>query len=102
MNVDVATETIIARPREVVSAFAADPDRVTAWYRNISCRVADGPFPMETTYTWEDAGQGRTRMRLRNSGTPAGFSVWLAPLMGRAMRRANRKDLATLKAVLES
>jgi hypothetical protein len=64
-------------------------------------RTAEGPFPMETTYTWTPAGDGGTHMTLRNRGEPAGFSKLLAPLMGPAMRRANRKDLAALKAILE-
>jgi uncharacterized membrane protein len=60
-----------------------------------------GPFPMETTYLWEDAAAGATRMTLRNRGEPAGFSKLTAPLMARAVRRANRHDLAQLKAILE-
>jgi uncharacterized membrane protein len=64
-------------------------------------RAADGPFPMETTYTWADAPGGATHMTLRNRGTPAGFSRLVAPLMASAVRRANRRDLARLKALLE-
>jgi len=64
-------------------------------------RTAEGPFPMETTYTWQATDAGGTRMTLRNRGEPAGFSVVAAPFMAAAMRRANRKDLATLKAILE-
>jgi hypothetical protein len=56
---------------------------------------------METTYTWEAAGGGSTRMTLRNRGEPSGFSKLTAPLMAAAMRRANRKDLARLKSRLE-
>jgi len=62
----------------------------------------DGPFPMETTYTWSDAPGGHTLMTLRNQGAPAGFSKIAAPLMERAMRRANRKDLERLRDVLEA
>jgi uncharacterized membrane protein len=65
-------------------------------------RTAEGPFPMETTYTWSAAGDGATRMTLRNRGEPAGFSKLAAPLMKPAMRRANRKDLAMLRSILEA
>jgi uncharacterized protein YndB with AHSA1/START domain len=64
-------------------------------------RTAEGPFPMETTYTWESVGDGSTRMTLRNRGKPSGFSKVGAPLMTAAMRRANRKDLALLKTLME-
>ncbi len=64
--------------------------------------TAEGPFPMETTYRWEPLPSGGTRMYLRNRGEPSGFSKWMAPLLGHAMKRANRMDLARLKAILES
>jgi hypothetical protein len=63
--------------------------------------TAEGPFPMETTYTWEDSASGGTRMTLRNRGEPSGFAKAAAPLMASAMRRANRKDLRRLKKILE-
>jgi uncharacterized membrane protein len=63
--------------------------------------TSEGPFPMETTYEWEDTADGGTRMRLRNRGNPSGFPRVLAPLMSTAVARANRKDLTRLKQVLE-
>ena len=144
-RVDVLTETIIARPRAEVSAYAADPDNAPRWYENIESvewktpkslspgsrvafvarflgrelrytyeilehvpgkrlvmSTAEGPFPMETTYTWDDRGPDATRMTLRNRGMPAGFSRLLAPFMSLAIRRANMKDLRRLKGEMEA
>lgn len=64
--------------------------------------TAQGPLPMETTYTWADA-PGGTRMTLGNRGQPAaGFAKIGAPVMAAAIRRANRKDLQRLRAILEA
>ncbi|VBA53810.1 SRPBCC family protein [Mycobacterium pseudokansasii] len=65
-------------------------------------RIAEGPFPMETTYLWEDGPHGTTKMALRNRGEPSGFSGIAAPVLAKAMKRDNAKDLARLKAVLEA
>jgi uncharacterized protein YndB with AHSA1/START domain len=64
--------------------------------------TAQGPFPMETTYEWVDAPGGGTRMTLRNRGEPAGFKRVAAPFMAGAVKRANKKDLARLKEILEA
>ena len=144
MNVDVSTEIVVRRPRDVVASFASDPDHVPDWYANIESvewktprplakgsqvafvahflgrrmaytyeivelvpgerlvmRTSEGPFPMETSYWWGSTADGFTRMILRNSGRPQGFSRWVAPFIAAAMRRANRKDLAALKTLLE-
>lgn len=144
MSVDVTSEVVIGRAREVVAPYAADPDNAPAWYVNIKSvewrsarplrvgsriaftarflgrrleytyqvqelvpgarlvmHTAEGPFPMETTYVWESTPEEGTRMTLRNRGRPAGFSAFLAPFVAMAMRRANRKDLARLKTILE-
>jgi hypothetical protein len=69
--------------------------------RRLRMRTTVGPFPMETTYTWETAANGGTRMTLRNRGTPTGFPRLYTPFMGIAVRRANQKDLAALKYLLE-
>ena len=65
-------------------------------------QTTQGPFPMETTYTWQVIDDRSTRMTLRNRGEPAGFAKLAAPFMTIAIKRANRTDLANLRARLES
>lgn len=76
---------------------------ITAWEpgERMAMATAEGPFPMETIYTWADAPGGGTRMALRNRGEPRGFGAVLAPMVAGAMKRNNEKDLARLKARLE-
>jgi hypothetical protein len=69
--------------------------------RRLVMRTAQGPFPMETTYTWQPLDDGSTRMTLRNRGRPSRFSRLAGPVMELAMRRANRKDLTRLRERLE-
>lgn len=68
--------------------------------RRLLMRTTEGPFPMETTYEFEARGDHRTRMSLRNRGSAEGFSRIIAPFLAIAMRYANRKDLARLRALL--
>jgi hypothetical protein len=70
--------------------------------RRLVMRTAQGPFPMETTYAWEPVDDTRTKMSLRNRGNPSGFARITEPVMAAAVRRANQKDLARLKQLLES
>ena len=65
-------------------------------------RTRQGPFPMETTYTWTVTERGATRMTLRNRGEPPAFSKMATPMIEAAMRRTNRKDLANIKHILEA
>ena len=65
-------------------------------------RAEDGPFPMTTTYTWEDSGDGGTRMHLNNAGGPGGFFGMASPLLAKQVRSSTAKDLAKLKEILEA
>jgi uncharacterized membrane protein len=64
-------------------------------------RTAEGPFPMETIYTWKSTADGNTHMTLRNRGDPASFASLVSLLMSLAVHRANRNDLARLRQLLE-
>ena len=64
--------------------------------------AANGKYTVHRTYTWQVIDDRSTRMTLRNRGEPAGFAKLAAPFMTIAIRRANRKDLANLRARLES
>jgi uncharacterized membrane protein len=64
-------------------------------------RTAEGPFPMETSYSFEETREGHTQMTLRNHGEPSGVSKLMTPMIAAAMRSANEKDLAKLKQILE-
>ena len=65
-------------------------------------RTAEGPFPMETTYTWTAIDDHTTKMTLQNKGNPTGFSKLFAPFMATIMRKANTKDLMNIKKIIES
>ncbi|WP_421380490.1 SRPBCC family protein [Bacillus salacetis] len=70
--------------------------------KKLVMRTAQGPFPMETTYTWSAIDDHHTRMVLQNKGEPAGFSKLFSPFMGPMMKKENKKDLAKIRAILES
>ncbi|MBD3631098.1 SRPBCC family protein [Cyclobacterium sp.] len=65
-------------------------------------RTTEGPFPMQTTYTWTAIDDKTTKMTLHNQGNPTGFSKIFAPLMAMKMEKANTQDLNNLKKILEN
>jgi hypothetical protein len=64
-------------------------------------KTAQGPFPMETTYTFGSIDERTTLVTLRNRGNPTGFSSLFAPFMALMMRKTNEKDLIKLQSILQ-
>lgn len=61
----------------------------------------EGMVKIQTTYEWADTPSGGTRMTLHNTGDAAFIPGLATPVIVRAMRHANRKDLNNLKKLLE-
>jgi hypothetical protein len=59
------------------------------------------PFPMHITYTFEDAGDGATRVRNRVRGGEGRVFSISSPLMAPLVKRNVRRDLERLRDVLE-
>ena len=99
----VALGTRVARVAHFLGKRIAYTYIVDEWVpgERLVMRTEDGPFPMSTTYAWEDAGDGRTRMSVTNAGGPKGFFGLASPLLARQVRKALEKDLAKLKELLE-
>lgn len=98
----LAVGSQVARVAHFLGRRMAYTYEVVAWEPGVRfvMEAVDGPFPMHTVYTWEDAGDGDTWMTLRNHGGPTGAAALLRPLMAWAMRREMTRDLARLDAVL--
>ena len=98
----LAVGSCIAFVAEFLSKKLSYTYEVTAFSNNsFVMKTAEGPLPMETTYLFESVEGNATRMILRNRGNPTGFSKLFAPFMSLMMKRANKKDLKSLKEILE-
>lgn len=89
--VDVLTEIEIKRPREEVSAFAADRANATAWYTNIKT--------VERETTPPAVVGSRIRFSAQFLGRILDYTYEAREL--RAMRRANEANPQRLKSLLE-
>jgi len=69
--------------------------KIIEWIPNkiLVIETEEGPFPMQTTYSWKSLNNLTTEMTLRNTGEPKGFSTIFSVLMVPMMKRANKKNL---------
>jgi uncharacterized membrane protein len=70
------------------------PDRM-------AMRSVRAPFPMRVTYGFRDAGGDATEVSVRVEGDTGRFYALAGPFLARAVHRSVRRDLRTLKRVLE-
>jgi uncharacterized membrane protein len=67
----------------------------------LAMRSVRSPFPMRVTYGFEDAGQA-TEVSVRVEGDASRAYRLADPVMATLVRRSVRRDLRTLKGVLEN
>lgn len=70
-----------------------------------SCRIlmksVSGPFPMQVAYEFRDSDEG-TLACIRVEGEASGFFRLASPVLASLVRRSVRRDLGTLKKLMES
>ncbi len=71
-------------------------------HRRHSDTSRGGPFEQVYTYSFEETGEGGTRLTYVAEGEPGGFFRLAGPLLERAGRRQFRADLQSLKDMLEA
>jgi hypothetical protein len=67
----------------------------------IVMRSIKSPFPMQVTYTFEDADRA-TRARIRVQGESRRLYLIGGPIMAGAVKRSISKDVRALKSILEA
>lgn len=108
INVDMETTVVIARPRAVVSAYAADPSNAPHWYVNIDSVEWKTPPPLQVgsqvefvarflgrtlryTYEFAELISGE-RLVMRTQQGP--FPMETTYTLGYRVRRLNAHDTA--------
>jgi uncharacterized membrane protein len=67
----------------------------------LAMRSVRSPFPMRVTYGFDDTGEAATEVSVRVQGDASRLYRLADPLMAWLVRRSVRRDLRTLKRVLE-
>ena len=67
----------------------------------MAMRSVKGPFPMEVSYQFEDAGEA-TVARIHVKGEASGFFKIASPILAQGVKRNITKDLKMLKHRLEA
>jgi len=80
-------------------SYVLEADEFVAGHHVVMTSVR-APFPMRVTYQFDPSGSG-TRVTNRVQGDTGGFYRLAAPLMKQAVRRSLKRDLSTLKRLLE-